>query len=142
LRTRLQSVIREDEAATVVGQMSNADLMLCIGARRDCFGRTLANAMAGDTLTPDEAQHLKNIQQLLRLSNNDLGALASRITRAEALGRIDGWSRPSTRSVLSVRPVKLIFYIESRAHEDWKLVKATYDDGGFSGGTMERPVLQ
>ena len=33
-------------------------------------------------------------------------------------------------------------YIKSQAHEGWKLVKTAYDDGGFSGGTMERPALQ
>ena len=33
-------------------------------------------------------------------------------------------------------------YIKSQAHEGWKLVKAAYDDGGLSGGNMERPALQ
>jgi DNA invertase Pin-like site-specific DNA recombinase len=33
-------------------------------------------------------------------------------------------------------------YIKSQAHEGWKLVKTPYDDGGLSGGTMERPALQ
>ena len=28
------------------------------------------------------------------------------------------------------------------AGEGWKLVKTAYDDGGLSGGTMERPALQ
>jgi DNA invertase Pin-like site-specific DNA recombinase len=32
-------------------------------------------------------------------------------------------------------------YIKSQAHEGWKLVKGAYDDGGFSGGNMERPGL-
>ncbi len=32
-------------------------------------------------------------------------------------------------------------YIRSQAHEGWKLVKTAYDDGGFSGGSMERPGL-
>jgi site-specific DNA recombinase len=30
-------------------------------------------------------------------------------------------------------------YIKSQAHEGWKLVKGAYDDGGFSGGNIERP---
>jgi site-specific DNA recombinase len=33
-------------------------------------------------------------------------------------------------------------YIKSQAHEGWNLVRARYDDGGLSGGTMERPALQ
>lgn len=33
-------------------------------------------------------------------------------------------------------------YIKSQAHEGWKLVRERYDDGGFSGGSIERPTLQ
>src|SRR6476646_6505536 len=33
-------------------------------------------------------------------------------------------------------------YIKSQAHEGWKLVKTAYDDGGLSGGNMERPALK
>jgi site-specific DNA recombinase len=33
-------------------------------------------------------------------------------------------------------------YIRSQAGEGWTLVKTAYDDGGISGGTMERPGLQ
>lgn len=33
-------------------------------------------------------------------------------------------------------------YIHSQRHEGWRLVDARYDDGGFSGGTMERPALK
>lgn len=32
-------------------------------------------------------------------------------------------------------------YIKSQAHEGWQLVDGAYDDGGFSGGNMERPGL-
>ena len=33
-------------------------------------------------------------------------------------------------------------FIKSQHGEGWRLIKAAYDDGGFSGGTMERPALQ
>ena len=33
-------------------------------------------------------------------------------------------------------------YIKSQAHEGWKLLPSLYDDGGFSGGSLERPALQ
>src|SRR5204862_1649336 len=33
-------------------------------------------------------------------------------------------------------------YIRSQRHEGWVLIPSAYDDGGFSGGTMERPGLQ
>src|SRR5207247_4276790 len=32
-------------------------------------------------------------------------------------------------------------FIRSQAGEGWQLRKAHYDDGGLSGGTMERPAL-
>ena len=33
-------------------------------------------------------------------------------------------------------------YVESQKHEGWLPVGDRYDDGGFSGGTLERPALQ
>ena len=33
-------------------------------------------------------------------------------------------------------------YIASQRHEGWKLIKKQYDDGGISGGTLDRPALQ
>lgn len=32
-------------------------------------------------------------------------------------------------------------YIRSQAGEGWQLVRTRYDDGGYSGGTLERPAL-
>ena len=32
-------------------------------------------------------------------------------------------------------------YVKSQQHEGWVIVPTTYDDGGFSGGSMERPAL-
>ena len=33
-------------------------------------------------------------------------------------------------------------FIKSQQGEGWRLVKTAYDDGGLSGGNMERPALQ
>jgi DNA invertase Pin-like site-specific DNA recombinase len=33
-------------------------------------------------------------------------------------------------------------YIKSQQHEGWRALSTPYDDGGFSGGTLERPGLQ
>jgi site-specific DNA recombinase len=33
-------------------------------------------------------------------------------------------------------------YIKSQAHEGWRLIKTHYNDGGLSGGTLERPALR
>jgi site-specific DNA recombinase len=33
-------------------------------------------------------------------------------------------------------------YIASQRHEGWKLIKKRFDDGGISGGTLERPALK
>src|SRR3954471_19804208 len=33
-------------------------------------------------------------------------------------------------------------YIVSQRHQGWIVLPELYDDGGYSGGTMERPALQ
>lgn len=33
-------------------------------------------------------------------------------------------------------------HIHAQAHEGWVLLPSRYDDGGFSGGSMERPAVK
>jgi DNA invertase Pin-like site-specific DNA recombinase len=33
-------------------------------------------------------------------------------------------------------------YVKSQAHEGWRCLSGRYDDGSFSGGSLERPALQ
>lgn len=33
-------------------------------------------------------------------------------------------------------------YVKSQKHENWQLLPTHYDDGGYSGGTLNRPALQ
>src|SRR5450755_1598488 len=33
-------------------------------------------------------------------------------------------------------------YVKSQSHEGWKLIRDRYDDGGYSGGSMDRPALK
>ena len=35
-----------------------------------------------------------------------------------------------------------VAFIESQRHEGWKALEARYNDGGYSGGSIERPALQ
>src|SRR5246127_498687 len=33
-------------------------------------------------------------------------------------------------------------YVKSQAHEGWRLIPGRYDDGAFSGASLDRPALQ
>ena len=33
-------------------------------------------------------------------------------------------------------------FIKSQQHEGWQVIATHYDDGGYSGGNMERPALK
>jgi DNA invertase Pin-like site-specific DNA recombinase len=32
-------------------------------------------------------------------------------------------------------------FIQSQKHEGWTVIPTAYDDGGYSGGSLERPAL-
>ena len=72
---------------------------------------------------------------------------------------MNGLGRPSVRAVVYTRKSSeegldqefnsldaqyeaCTAYISSQRHEGWKLLKQRFDDGGVSGGTMDRPALK
>ena len=105
------------------------------------------HSMVGTALLRIEAEphHRSQAQAGTRFSRR--GQRCRELTRAAGAARSTpanpprrGWSRTSTRSTPSARPARPTSRASStRAGGS---VATTYDDGGFSGGTMERPALQ
>ena len=72
---------------------------------------------------------------------------ASRIRRGRAL-RCAVYTRKSSEegleqefNSLHAQREACEAYIKSQRHEGWTCLAQHYDDGGLSGGTMERPAL-
>jgi site-specific DNA recombinase len=54
-----------------------------------------------------------------------------------------GLDRPGARfNSLDAQREACEAYVKSQSHEVWRLIRDRYDDGGFSGGSMDRPALQ
>jgi DNA invertase Pin-like site-specific DNA recombinase len=53
-----------------------------------------------------------------------------------------GSPSPTVYKKVYKRPLPGWFTKGSQAHEGWNCLSTRYDDGGFTGGNMERPALQ
>ncbi len=52
-------------------------------------------------------------------------------------GLYRAWARPGVAQYEAASA-----YIKSQAHAGWTLIRSRYDDGGYSGGSTDRPDLQ
>jgi len=79
------------------------------------------------------------------MSRRPRGRLAS----AQSSSRCAVYTRVSTDhgleqdfNSLDAQREACIAYVRSQAHEGWILARGRYDDGGYSGASLERPALQ
>jgi len=84
-----------------------------------------------------------------RASGEQEGGFAVRSEKPKATLRCAVYTRVSTEHGLEQEFNSLDnqreaseAYVKSQANEGWKLIRTRYDDGGYSGGSMERPALQ
>lgn len=61
---------------------------------------------------------------------------------AAGLSNFAAQAAACARNLQNVLLVRADGYILSQTGEGWSAIKAAYDDGGYSGGSMERPGLQ
>jgi site-specific DNA recombinase len=75
---------------------------------------------------------------------------AQRMTRASSQARVCAiYTRKSSEegldqhfNSLDAQREACQAYVTSQTHEGWTLSRTAYDDGGFSGGTLDRLALQ
>src|SRR5204863_5711713 len=70
-------------------------------------------------------------------------------TQMPAIVRCAIYTRKSTEegleqnfNSLDAQREAALAYIQSQRHEGWKCLPTRYDDGGFTGGNMDRPALK
>src|SRR5713101_2117775 len=92
------------------------------------------------TVRASSASGIEKIDRRLRLGHED-----SIHQTGPLCDLYEGLYRPRTRPGIQLarRPVYAASaYIKSQAHADWMLIRSRYDDGGYSGGSTDRPDLQ
>ena len=75
--------------------------------------------------------------------------MSSQLPKAAMQLRCAVYTRKSTEegleqafNSLDAQREACVAYITSQRHEGWVLAPGDYDDGGLSGGTMDRPGLR
>src|SRR5258706_13416194 len=113
--------------------------------------------------TPKEPRRVREPQQLRRGNGRECHAAPRRRASAQPRrDRVSGMNEPVSKLARcaiytrksSEHNLDLAFtsldaqreaceaYIRSQAHEGWRAIPGRYDDGAFSGASLERPALQ
>src|SRR6266478_8141597 len=107
-----------------------------------------------DLPEPDEGRvcdhrHPLEWTQILWVARQTLKGICTMNARSTKVVRCAIYTRVSTDqgleqdfNSLDVQYDASQAYIRSQAHAGWSLLRAKYDDGGFSGGNTDRPALQ
>ena len=112
------------------------------------FGLRTARSDRSSFYTPSLISSIPS-NTLTFISHSTGGGLAMRPDRSKPTLRCAIYTRVSTEHGLEQEFNSLDnqreaseAYIKSQAHEGWKPIRTRYDDGGYSGGSMERPALK
>ena len=119
-------------------------------ARSDRSAMVRRRSGVCDAASPDAASTpVKDSRGVYASGSEAGGGLAMRPERSKPTLRCAIYTRVSTEHGLEQEFNSLDnqreaseAYIKSQAHEGWKLIRTRYDDGGYSGGSMERPALK
>ena len=84
-----------------------------------------------------------------RKADHELDAQWTALLRCKMSQRCAIYTRKSTDegldqsfNSLDAQREACLAFIKSQKHEGWRLVSKSYDDGGYSGGSMDRPALE
>ena len=95
-------------------------------------------------LGPDTVDEFSLLPEWYAAGLTEYVAVLTRFAAEGVIGEMDAlyssWGTKAANSLDNQREASEA-YIRSQAHEGWKLIRDRYDDGGFSGGSVDRPAL-
>jgi hypothetical protein len=88
IQRRLANVTDSHDVAPIFASMTTSQLSACLDERQGYFGRQVSQQITDEAIGRSQALYLKDMQNALRLSDNEIVGYAAQIANAEALEAI------------------------------------------------------